>query len=91
MALAEELMAAAFQEGLKVSIPLPFPRLTYAEAMDRFGCDKPDCRYGMELRNLSAAVGGCGFRMFEEALAQAGEPSFQFPLSAKPLPEAVVS
>ncbi len=54
--LGEELMAAAFKEGLGIDLPRPFPRLTYAEAMDRYGCDKPDTRYGMELRDLSELV-----------------------------------
>ena len=40
----------------------PFPRLTYAEAMERYGCDKPDTRYGLELRTVSAAVTGSAFR-----------------------------
>ena len=43
-------------------LSLPFPRLTYAEAMERYGCDKPDTRYGLELRTVSAAVAGSTFR-----------------------------
>ena len=54
--LGEELMAAAFKAALGIEIPCPFPRMTYAEAMDRYGCDKPDTRYGLELRDISAAV-----------------------------------
>ena len=54
IALGEELMTAAFKEGLGIDLPRPFPRLTFAEAMERFGCDKPDTRYGMELRDISA-------------------------------------
>ena len=56
IALGEELMAAAFKEGLGIELQCPFPRLTFAEAMARFGCDKPDTRYGMELRDLSSLV-----------------------------------
>jgi aspartyl-tRNA synthetase len=54
--LGEELMVAAFEAGLGVTLPRPFPRMTYAEAMDRYGCDKPDTRFGMELRDVSAVV-----------------------------------
>ena len=53
IALGEELMAAAFKEGLGIDLPRPFPRLTFAEAMARYGSDKPDTRYGMELRDIS--------------------------------------
>jgi aspartyl-tRNA synthetase len=56
IALGEELMAAAFKEGLGIDLPRPFPRMTYTEAMERFGCDKPDTRYGMELRDVSPLV-----------------------------------
>jgi aspartyl-tRNA synthetase len=58
IALGEELMAAAFKAALGVELPCPFPRMTYAEAMDRYGCDKPDTRYGLELRDISAVVRG---------------------------------
>ena len=56
IALGEELMAAAFKAALGLDIPRPFPRMTYAEAMDRYGCDKPDTRYGLELRDISSVV-----------------------------------
>ena len=54
--LGEELMVAAFEAGLNVTLPRPFPRMTYAEAMERYGCDKPDTRYGLELRDVSSVV-----------------------------------
>jgi aspartyl-tRNA synthetase len=66
MALAEGLVAAVFKEVKGVDLPLPLPRLTYREAMDRFGCDKPDTRYGLELRDVTAAVKGSAFKPFEE-------------------------
>lgn len=72
MELAEELMVAAFKEGLGADIPRPFPRMTYADAMERYGCDKPDVRYGLELRTVSDAVAGCGFRVFADAVKGGG-------------------
>jgi len=50
----------------------PFPRFTYREALERFGSDKPDVRYGMELRDLGEVAAGSGFRVFDETLAQGG-------------------
>ena len=61
-----------FRETLGVEIPLPLPRLTYAEAMERYGSDKPDTRYGMELFDLADELRGCGFQVFENTLAQGG-------------------
>jgi putative protein kinase ArgK-like GTPase of G3E family len=55
-ALGEELMAAVWRDVLGVELPVPFPRLTHAEAMRRFGTDKPDLRYGMELVDLAPAL-----------------------------------
>jgi aspartyl-tRNA synthetase len=51
---------------------VPFPRFTYRQALERFGTDKPDVRYGMELRDLGAAVEGSGFRVFDDTLASGG-------------------
>jgi aspartyl-tRNA synthetase len=51
----------------------PFPRLTYAEAMDRFGSDKPDMRFGLELIDLSTILGDCAFRAFADAIAARGQ------------------
>src|SRR5208337_1044237 len=50
----------------------PFPRIAYAEAMERFGIDKPDMRFGLELKNLTAAFAGTSFKVFAEILARAG-------------------
>lgn len=72
MDLAEELMVASFKEALDVDIPRPFPRMTYADAMEFYGCDKPDVRFDFKLRNVTAAVAGCGFRVFADAVANGG-------------------
>ncbi|KAF8072660.1 aspS [Scenedesmus sp. PABB004] len=72
MALMEGLIARAFADVLGVTVSLPLPRLTYVEAMERYGSDKPDLRYGLELATVSAAVEGCAFRVFAAALAEEG-------------------
>ncbi len=71
MAVAEGFIREAYRAlGADVSIPLP--RITWREAMRRFGSDKPDLRFGMELTDLSAALKGTGFRVFAGALAKGG-------------------
>ncbi|PKK38711.1 Aspartyl-tRNA synthetase [Clostridiaceae bacterium JG1575] len=70
--LNEGLIATVFQEVLGKEIPTPFPRMTYREAMDRFGSDKPDVRFGMELKDLSRLVRGTEFVVFKNALDQGG-------------------
>jgi aspartyl-tRNA synthetase len=72
MALAEGMMQRLFKEILDRDLALPFPRLTYAEAMARYGLDKPDTRFGLELREISDIVGGSGFKVFAEAVAGGG-------------------
>ena len=72
IAIGEGFMKRVFKEVLNVDIPLPLPRLTYREAMDRFGSDKPDTRFGMELFDLSDEVRGCGFGVFTGALEAGG-------------------
>ena len=64
MKLNESLIAKMFKEGIGVDIPLPIQRMTYKEAMERFGSDKPDLRFGMELVNVSKEVEACGFGVF---------------------------
>ncbi|HEX9891010.1 MAG TPA: aspartate--tRNA ligase [Actinomycetota bacterium] len=71
-ALIEEMLAGVWKAVLDVDIPTPFPRLTYAEAMRRYGSDKPDTRYGMELGDLSKAFAGTGFRAFAGVLDAGG-------------------
>ncbi len=70
--LGEGLMRAVFGRGLGVDLPAPFPRLTYDEAVARYGTDKPDLRFDLPLADVTAACGGCGFRIFEEAAAGGG-------------------
>ncbi len=72
LALNEALVAHIFKEVKGVDIPRPFPRLTYAEAMDRYGSDKPDTRYGLELVDVSDLVKDCGFKVFSGAVAEGG-------------------
>ena len=68
----ERLLAYVFKEAIGVDIPLPIPRMTWQEAMDRFGSDKPDTRFGMELVDVSETVAGCGFGVFTGALENGG-------------------
>jgi len=70
--VAEGMIAAAFRSVRGVDIGPPFLRMTYADAMERFGIDKPDMRFGMELKNLTAAFAGTEFKVFAEVLAHAG-------------------
>ncbi len=66
---AENLMARIFRELKGLEIPLPLPRMSYAEALSRYGCDKPDLRFGMEIHTISGIVRGTDFKVFNEALA----------------------
>lgn len=68
----ERLLQKLFKETIGVDVQLPIQRMTYAEAMDRFGSDKPDIRFGMELKNVSETVKGCGFSVFTSALEKGG-------------------
>ena len=68
----ERLLHKLFKEILNVEIPQPIPRMTWQEAMDRFGSDKPDLRFGMELKNVSDVVKDCEFVVFKGALENGG-------------------
>ena len=68
----ERLLAYLFKEVLDVDVKLPIQRMTWQEAMDRFGSDKPDLRFGMELQNVSDIVKNCGFGVFTGALENGG-------------------
>ena len=72
LAIGEGYMARVFKEAIGADIQLPLPRLTYKEAMERYGSDKPDTRYGMEIYDLSETVKGCGFGVFTGALDAGG-------------------
>lgn len=65
--LNERLMAHVFREALGVELPLPFPRLSYEEAMERYGSDKPDLRFGLELKEVGPLFRQGDFRVFREA------------------------
>lgn len=65
----ESIYQNVFKTVMHTELSLPFPRLTWRDAMERFGSDKPDLRFGMEIQNVSDTVKGCGFAVFENALA----------------------
>jgi len=71
--MTEEMMAAIYQEVLDVKIETPFPLLKYQDAIDRFGTDKPDMRFGMEIVDLGEIVRGTAFKVFAQVLASDGQ------------------
>ena len=68
----ERLLARLFKEIIGLDVQLPIPRMTWQEAMDRFGSDKPDTRFGMELQDVSGVVKDCEFVVFKSALEDGG-------------------
>ncbi|MCL2397706.1 MAG: aspartate--tRNA ligase [Defluviitaleaceae bacterium] len=72
LAMTEGLVARMFADAAGVDLPTPFPRMTHKEAMTRFGSDKPDLRFGMELVDISAVVAGSEFAVFQGALDAGG-------------------
>ncbi|MCD7992372.1 MAG: aspartate--tRNA ligase, partial [Clostridia bacterium] len=68
----ERLLKKLFKEICNFDVQLPIPRMTWQEAMDRFGSEKPDLRFGMELKNVSETVKGCEFAVFKGALENGG-------------------
>ena len=72
MQMNEGFIARAFREVLGIEIPLPMPRMTFAEAMERYGSDKPDTRFGMEILNISEQVKDSQFVVFKGALEMGG-------------------
>jgi aspartyl-tRNA synthetase len=73
MAVAEGLMASLFKDVLDKSLVMPFPRLSYDEAMARYGLDKPDVRFGLELKDVSEIVAGSGFKVFADSVKKGGK------------------
>jgi aspartyl-tRNA synthetase len=71
--LMEELMARIFAETVGVKLELPLPKMEYEEAMARFGSDKPDLRFGLELVEISDLVVNCGFKVFNTVVANGGK------------------
>ncbi len=72
MEVNEGMIAALWREVLGVELPRPFPRMTYAEAMGRYGTDKPDLRFGLELVDLTDLAKGTGFKVFADTAAAGG-------------------
>lgn len=72
-AMMESMMTRVMKETLGKDIVTPFPRMPYAEAMSRYGSDKPDTRFGLELIDVAEAVKGAGFKVFDMALEAGGE------------------
>lgn len=72
MRIAEGLMKAVFKEVLDIELKTPFPRLPYDEAMARFGLDKPDLRFGLELRDISDIMADSGFKVFASVVQKGG-------------------
>lgn len=68
----ERLLQKLFKECINIDVELPIQRMTYAEAMDRYGSDKPDIRFGMELKNVTEIVKDCGFGVFTSAVENGG-------------------
>lgn len=73
MSLMEALLAAVMKEVKGIELVLPFPRLPYAEAMDRYGSDKPDTRFGLELKDISDIAKASDFKVFVQALELGGK------------------
>jgi aspartyl-tRNA synthetase len=80
--IAEGMMASIYQYALDLALELPFPRMPYREAIDRFGSDKPDLRFGLELKNLGAAFAGTSFKVFADVLER-GEAIYGLALPAE--------
>lgn len=70
--LNEGLICHILKTFKGIDLPRPFPRLTYAESMDKYGCDKPDTRFGLELVDVSDVLKGCGFKVFADTIAKGG-------------------
>ena len=72
LSINEQLITEIWQSTKQIKLKTPFPRMTWNEAMDRYGTDRPDTRYGMELINVSSIMKGIGFKVFSGAIASGG-------------------
>ncbi len=72
MGVVEGMVAHVFKHAKKIDVPLPLRRMSYQEAMEKYGCDKPDLRYGMPLHDLTPIFEGSGFKIFDETIANKG-------------------
>jgi aspartyl-tRNA synthetase len=72
ISINEQMLADIFKKALGVEVPLPLPRITYKEAMERFGTDKPDTRFGLELKDITDLVRNSQFKVFSGAVAAGG-------------------
>ncbi|KRM19018.1 aspartyl-tRNA synthetase [Ligilactobacillus hayakitensis DSM 18933 = JCM 14209] len=71
--MTEGLLKRVMKDTLNIELTNPIPQITWQEAMDRFGSDKPDIRFGMELKDLSEVVNGIGFKVFDSTLENGGQ------------------
>lgn len=72
LALIERLMTAVMRDVMNLEIKTPFPRMTYKEAMERYGCDKPDIRFGMEIFDVTDSLQATGFKVFSTVIKDGG-------------------
>lgn len=72
LVIMEELICRLFKEVKGIKLDTPFKRMSFKEAMELYGCDKPDLRYGMKITNICDAVSGCGFSVFDNAVSGGG-------------------
>ncbi len=70
--ITEKMLVRAFRETIGIELPLPFPRLSYEEAMERFGSDKPDMRFGLELADMAGPARKSSFKVFMDTLEKGG-------------------
>ncbi|BAW95472.1 aspartyl-tRNA synthetase [[Synechococcus] sp. NIES-970] len=71
--LNERLICRIFKDAQGIDLPRPFPRITYADSMEKYGCDRPDTRFGLELVNVSDIVKDMGFKVFSGAVQSGGQ------------------
>ncbi len=90
MTMNEGFIKYVFKKTLDIDIPTPFERMPYKTAMERFGSDKPDTRFGLELCDLSDLLGGCEFKVFASALEGGSVRAIKVPDSADKLTRKVI-